>query len=115
MGLDIVAIQQALGDDELDERAGTIPQALLRMNGEFTRDSIKTGPFTASGRIVEMSDTDEQLIENCYLVCLTRRPTPEEQEHFLEQLTTAPKHQRDEITQDLFWSLMNSPEFSWNH
>lgn len=103
------------GDAELDERAGTIPQALLRMNGNLTRERTKVDPFGAPGRILALSPTDEKLIENAYLICLTRRPTREELVHFVRQYQEAKPHQRDEVTQDLFWSLFNSDEFSWNH
>ncbi len=104
-----------LGDSELDERAGTIPQALLRMNGNLTRERTKVDPFGAAGRILALSQTDEAIIENCFLVCLTRCPTPEEKSHFLAQFADAKGNQREHITEDLFWSLFNSDEFSWNH
>ena len=103
------------GDAELDQRGGTIPQALLRMNGQVTRELVKTSPFSAAGRIMALSGSNEQLIENCFLVCLSRRPTAGERTHFLKQLDDAPELQRDEITQDLYWASFNSPEFSWAH
>lgn len=103
------------GDAELDERSGTIPQALLRMNGNLTNERTKVDAFGAPGRILALSPSDEVLIENCYLVCLTRRPTPEEKTHFLKQFAAASENDRNELTQDLYWSLFNSDEFSWNH
>ncbi len=99
-----------LGENELDDRAGTISQALLRMNGEFAHDMAEEEPFTAPGRIVSYSSTPEKLLENCFLACLTRRPTPEEIAHFLPQL----QDNSDEpggVVQDIFWTLFNSPEF----
>ncbi len=103
-----------LGDDELTDRAGTIPQALLRMNGEFSREMSEANPFSAAGRIAGFSSTPERLVENCFLVCLTRRPTTEELEHLLPQFS--PESTSGEgAVQDLIWSLYNSPEFSWNH
>ncbi len=104
-----------LGDSELDDRAGTIPQALLRMNGEMTKDRTKVDAFGASGRILDLSTSDESVVENCFLVCLTRRPTPEEKAHFLKQFDGAGEGERTRVTEDLFWSLFNSDEFSWNH
>jgi len=103
-----------LGDNEFEEQTGTIPQALLRMNGELAKDVGKTNPVNASGRISGFSSTAEKCLENCYLVCYSRRPTPEEQAHFLPQLQEASK-KRGEIVEDIFWTLFNSPEFSWNH
>ena len=85
------------------------------MNGEFTRELTEAGPFSASGRILNQSVNDEQIVENCFLTCLTRRPTDAEKQHFVGQFQDAPQHQRNEITQDLYWCLFNAPEFSWNH
>ncbi len=104
-----------LGDNELEERAGTIPQALLRMNGQITIDATEANPFTAVGRIVAMASTDERCIEICYLICLTRKPTTDESAYFLEQLRGATGDGRTKVIEDIVWSLFNSPEFSWNH
>ena len=103
------------GDDELSEGSGTIPQALLRMNGQLASENSKVDAFNAPSKILSLSPTDEALIENCFLACLTRRPTDEEMKHFLAQFETAKGKQREFVTADLYWSLFNSDEFSWNH
>jgi hypothetical protein len=69
----------------------------------------------ATGRIALMASTDERCIETAFLVCLTRRPTPEELEHFLGDLNGKSRDERREAIEDLVWSLYNSTEFSWNH
>ena len=108
-----------LGDNELDERSGTLAQALLRMNGKLASDALRTEPLNASSRIVNFADTDAKCLETCYLVALTRRPTPAETAYFLPQLAAAGKSGqkggRAQAVEDTFWSLFNSPEFSWNH
>ncbi|MBL8816671.1 MAG: DUF1549 domain-containing protein [Planctomyces sp.] len=121
-----------LGDDELLQQVGTIPQSLMRMNGRFTQEFTKTDPaaLTASSHILRYSADDAAVVENCFLACLSRRPSPEETAFFVEYLQYKPdqsgsgiglkiapdelpnRHQR---VQDLYWSLFNSPEFSWNH
>ena len=103
------------GEAELEDRVGTIPQALLRMNGQFARELTEAGPFSAPGRISGMSSTPEQCLETAYLVCLTRRPTAEEAAHFLPQLQERKGPAAEGVMQDLFWTLFNSPEFNWNH
>jgi len=45
---------------------------------------------------------------------LTRRPTPEEAKHF-EAFLAEDGLGRPEKLEDLFWALINSTEFSWNH
>lgn len=103
------------GEAELEDRVGTIPQALLRMNGQFARELTESGPMSAPGRINGMSSTPEHCLEAAYLVCLSRRPTPEESAFFLPQLQDRKGPGAEGVMQDLFWTLFNSPEFSWNH
>ena len=104
-----------LGDQELVEQSGTIPQALLRMNSNMTRGAVESNFFSACGRISNMSTTNEEALEAAYFVCLTRKPTPEEREHFLGLLGDHTDNRRNPIIEDIFWTLFNSPEFSWNH
>lgn len=105
-----------LGSDELNDFPGTIPQALLRMNGEFAKDNGSASPLNSVGRIASLDVSTEKRIETCYLVCLTRLPTPAERDYFLKQYQSANnQQQRIKITEDLYWALYNSPEFSWNH
>ncbi len=117
------------GEDELLQQTGTIPQALLRMNGRFTDELTKTEAFSAAGQIAQYSPDDETLVTNCFLTCLTRFPTSEERQYFTQQLAAADEAvagtpaasdeyvaaSRDETVRDLYWVLFNSPEFSWNH
>ncbi len=114
-----------LGDDELLQQMGTIPQALLRLNGRFTSERSKVDFLTGPGEIFSLSQDDAHIIENSFLACLSRRPTEAEKNYFLPLL--APRAEgdpeqpgvvrpsREEVVQDLFWTLFNSPEFSWNH
>lgn len=105
-----------LGDDELEERAGTIPQALLRMNGSIIADSIEAGLLKSAGSISGYAPDAHDCIEACYLTCLTRRPTPEETADLVPVLESATtEKERKQAVEDLFWALVNSPEFAWNH
>jgi len=108
-------------EDELLQQSGTIPQALLRMNGKFTRDLTKVKLLSSVGLILSYSNTDESIIDNCFLACLTRLPTDEERTTFGNELTGIAadegnhKKTRQRAIEDLFWTLFNAPEFSWNH
>jgi hypothetical protein len=114
--IDFVREYGDLGSDELNDFPGTIPQALLRMNGQFAQENGSASPFNSVGRIAGLDLSNEKRIETCYLVILSRLPTDQEQTHFLKQYETATNQkQREKITEDLFWALYNSPEFSWNH
>jgi hypothetical protein len=113
--IDFVRDYGDLGDDELTDRAGTIPQALLRMNGRFSCEMSEPNLVNAAGRISAMAPGTEPCIELCFLVCLTRRPTAEELAALAPSFENIPDNQRSEVVEDLYWALFNAPEFSWNH
>jgi Protein of unknown function (DUF1549)/Protein of unknown function (DUF1553) len=102
------------GEDEFDNRGGTIPQRLLLMNGEMVRDRIKAGPATATGLIAGLAPDDPKAVEVAYLAVLSRRPTPDEAAYFETSLKEK-NLDRGQHLEDLYWALINSTEFSWNH
>jgi hypothetical protein len=102
------------GDDEFDNRGGTIPQRLTLMNGKLVEEKIKESPLNANTRIKWLAADDAQAVESAYLACLSRRPTTEELQYF-ENLLKDPTITRGQALQNLFWALINSTEFSWNH
>jgi hypothetical protein len=104
-----------LGDDELLDHSGTIPQALLRMNGKLVGELVEAGPLSASGRIAGLAKETGNCIDTTFLVCLTRRPTPPEREYFFDQFKNSQGKARTRGVEDLFWSMFNSSEFCWNH
>ena len=104
------------GEAELDDRSATIPQALLRMNGKLADELSEASPMTAAGRLAMVESDPTRFVETAYLICLTRRPTDAEREYFVGELTTAAEEgpeAREQAVQDVFWTLFNSPEFSW--
>jgi len=104
------------GAEELTLSARTIPQSLLLMNGKLTHETSRATPFTASGRILRLSGSDRHAIETCYLTALTRRPTNAEMQHWEKRLREAETEAaRQAVFEDLYWTMFNSPEFSWNH
>jgi hypothetical protein len=103
------------GEDEFDARGGTIPQRLVMMNGEIVREKIKDGFFTSAGRVAELAPDDRKAVEAAFLTVLTRRPTADEESHFIARLAGTTGKERKERVTDLYWSLLNTTEFSWNH
>jgi hypothetical protein len=102
------------GEDEFDGKGGTIPQRLLMMNGTLVHEKTKQSVLNAATRIGWMAPDDPRAVETAYLAVLTRRPTPKEAAHF-EEFLADPRLGRPERMEDLFWALINSTEFSWNH
>jgi Protein of unknown function (DUF1549)/Protein of unknown function (DUF1553) len=103
------------GEDEFDTRAGTIPQRLLLMNGELVEKTIKSDLFNASTRIAILAPDDRKAVEAAYLAVLTRRPSAEETAYFTGRLKGTVGDERKDRLTDLYWTLLNATEFSWNH
>jgi hypothetical protein len=106
-----------LGEEEFASQGDTIPQRLLMMNGKQLQDRIDQNLLAnAATQIAVLAPNDEKAVETAYLAVLTRRPTAEEANHFVAVLTDkADARSRNERLEDLYWCLLNSTEFSWNH
>ncbi len=105
------------GEDNFDDAGGTIPQRLLLMNGNMITNNTSGNPLiNASTRISMLAPDTASAVEAAYLSIFTRRPTPAEAAHFTSLLADARKIQsRSNAMSDLYWTLMNATEFSWNH
>ncbi len=75
----------------------------------------ETGVFVTPGVIRSSRPRRDALLENAYLTCLTRRPSETERRHFLAQLPELWRETDDAVIEDLYWTLFNTPEFSWGH
>src|SRR5262245_48391894 len=105
-----------LGEDEFTDRGSTIPQRLLMMNGNLVKERTQANPLvSASTRIATLTRQPEKQVEAAYLAVLTRRPTDEEKNHFVKRLNDTSNRNRQQALEDLYWALVNSTEFSWNH
>jgi hypothetical protein len=86
-------------------------QALHLINGENVHEKIKQGGVV--GKLLEEKKTPQQIVSELYVRCLSRQPTREEAAAIDEQLAgmADPKA----ALQDVFWALLNSREFVFNH
>jgi hypothetical protein len=114
-GRDFVQRYGDTGEDEFNGRGGTIPQRLLLMNGDLVEDQTKDSPFNAATRVGMLAPDERRAVETAYLAVLTRRPTSEESTYFCARLAGTEGKMRHECMGDLYWTLFNSTEFSWNH
>jgi hypothetical protein len=104
------------GDDEFESQTVTIPQRLLVMNGSFVSERINHNPIAnASTRIAELTTDDRVAIESAYLSVLNRLPSSREREAFTDRLCDKQGNARANAIGSLFWTLINSTEFQWNH
>lgn len=104
------------GGHELETSSGTIPQRLMLLNGHLLHEKTKEDLLSnAATRIAVLAPNDTVAIEVAYLAVLTRRPTPNEMSHFTGRLAGQTDAARQQSIEDLYWALLNSTEFSWNH
>ncbi len=104
-------------EDRPVESETTIIQALTMMNGSYIDGAINPETGQALGAIVKAPFLDTQgRIETLYLATLTRRPRPDELAllvGFVDRRKTA--GEKDKALADIFWAILNGPEFHLNH
>ncbi len=105
------------GEDEFGAHGGTIPQRLLMMNGNLVKEKTRDNLIgNASTRIAVLAPDDEKAVETAYLTILTRRPSEVELDHFTQTRLKGTRNKaRIRALEDMYWTLLNSTEFSWNH
>jgi hypothetical protein len=92
-----------------DELAGSIPQALLLMNGQVLERALTANPGGMLSRTLRSLPDDRAAITELYLRCLSRDPSDAEVRTCLQHLRKS--QARTEAYEDLLWSLVNSSEF----
>jgi hypothetical protein len=96
------------------ERNGevTMPQLLHLQNSESITQRIRS----ADGRLAALlkaKNTDAEIMEELFLATLSRTPTAAETAEVKKELLATTD--KEEVWRDLFWALLNSKEFSFNH
>jgi hypothetical protein len=105
-----------LGDDEFIPQGITIPQRLLVMNGKFVRERINGNPIMNAGsQISILASNDSAAVDAAYISALNRLPTSTERDEFVATIIGKNGPNRMRALGDLFWVLLNSTEFAWNH
>lgn len=104
------------GVDEFQSEAITIPQRLVLLNGnlmtERTREDLVANAATRIARLVR---DDKKAVESIYLSVFGRYPTTSESERLVQLLSGKRGQSRVSAVNDIYWAMMNSTEFSWNH
>ena len=91
---------------------GTIQQALLLMNGGTVNQGI-AGKGSRLGVILKERDARIERLRFIFLTVLTRLPSDREQSTYLPYVTAAGG--KREAYEDVYWTLVNSSEFLFNH
>ncbi len=88
-----------------------LSQALHMLNGDTVNSKIAQGGLVST-RLGEQVP-HEKIIEEIYIRCLTRKPTEKELTNLMELV--AQEENKQQALEDVFWALLNSREFVFNH
>jgi len=88
-----------------------LSQALHLLNGDTVEQKIRSGGLIKAR--LAAKETPEQIIEELYIRSFSRKPVEKELASLKAILASAPSPK--EFLDDLFWSLLNSREFLFNH
>jgi hypothetical protein len=86
-------------------------QALHLLNGENVHEKIKQGGVVP--KLLAAGKDPRQTVDELYLRCLSRKPTEEEVAALQAQLAGVGEPKA--VLEDVFWALLNSREFVFNH
>lgn len=92
--------------------APSLSQALHLLNGSSVHSKIAAGGQVKKW-IKDEKLTPEQVIQRIYVRCLSRQPTTEESQSLMEMV--ADKENATNDLQDVYWAVLNSREFVFNH
>lgn len=96
------------------ERNGevTLPQLLHLQNGSWIKDKLES----ADGRLatlLKVGGEPDKMVQEICLATVSRMPRPAELQAVRQALEAGDK--LDEVMKDLYWALLNSREFVFNH
>lgn len=110
------------GSRDIDDYSGSIPQALMMLNGRLLNDGTDLGQDNTLKRIITESGNDKlrggldavnYIIEEIFLATLGRPPEKWEASRMKKHVEG--ESDRHKAFEDIFWALLNTTEFATNH
>ena len=89
----------------------TLSQALHLLNGDTVNAKIRQGGLIP--KLIATRKFPEERILELYIRCFSRKPTKEELDKLQPVLAEGADQQQ--ALEDIFWALLNSREFLFNH
>lgn len=112
--------RRALAGFDLDQESGepetSVAQSLALMNGSEIQ---RAATVETSARLKQVREAHPNSIagqlDELYLATYGRFPTAAERDSLCEYYQRGDDSTRERRLGDIFWMLLNSPEFRWNH
>ena len=92
----------------------SLVQVLNLSNGTTINDKL-SAPTSRITQVLAVNTPAEQILADAWLLCLSRSPTKEESEPFLKLLAEATPEDKRLVVEDIYWSLLTSREFLFQH
>jgi hypothetical protein len=108
---------QTFGTDEGDEQTtfnGTIPQALMMMNGDLVKKATSTGNGSFLHKVATGNMRPAEKIDYLFQAALSRQPNSTEVD-IANKLWQARNGDAVAALQDIFWAALNANEFILQH
>ena len=87
-------------------------QVLHLSNGNALNDRLSS----KKGRVSElMAKENSEMINEVYMLCFSRAPSENERKRITELFAGVPPEEKRKVAEDLFWALMTSREFLFQH
>ena len=91
-----------------------LSQALHLLNGESVHNRIERGRIVPN--LLKEKKSSEEIIRSLYRRTITREPTDTELSKLLNAVSAAKDgNEKKLILEDIFWALLNSKEYLFNH
>jgi hypothetical protein len=87
-------------------------QALHLLNGDVTQSRISEGNVVK--KLLDATTPPLAILDTLYTRCFARKPSPEEAKPVADALAATPADTQ-QILEDVFWALLNSKEYMFNH
>jgi len=87
-------------------------QVLHLSNGDTLNNNLRSKQSCVNTMITQGND---DIIDEAYLLCLSRSPSDSERKRLQNIFEVAPETERRGVVEDLFWALMTSREFLFQH
>ncbi len=89
----------------------SLSQSLHLLNGTTVDGKVRQGGVVK--KLLDAGKKPEEIVETLYIRCLTRKPTADEVQKVLAAVKEEPDQRK--ALEDVFWAIMNSREFIFNH
>ena len=92
----------------------SMSQALHIANGDTVNKKL-AAKNSIVAKLLNAKVSDEKLIDEACLTSLSRLPAATEKERFLKALAGTKDAERRTALEDIFWAMLSSREFLFNH